>query len=139
MQVPIPNTGTGRLCTLSTALSLDELVGRVKKHLQIEYVRLAISQRESCTASTKVSSIAVCAGSGGSVLKGVKADVLLTGEMSHHEVLEAVSNGCHVILCEHSNTERGFLKIFQNRLNDLLDNQVQILVSSLDGDPLQVL
>ncbi|XP_031553577.1 NIF3-like protein 1 isoform X1 [Actinia tenebrosa] len=138
-KVPIPNTGTGRLCTLFSSLSLGELVGRIKKHLGIEYVRLAISQKESCTASTKVSSIAVCAGSGGSVLKGVKADVLLSGEMSHHEVLEAVSNGCHVILCEHSNTERGFLKIFQKRLNDLLDNEVRIIVSSLDADPLRVL
>lgn len=30
-----------------------------------------------------IETIALCAGSGGSVLKGVKADVYLTGEMSH--------------------------------------------------------
>lgn len=28
--------------------------------------------------------------------------------MSHHEVLEATANGKTVILCDHSNTERGF-------------------------------
>ena len=35
---------------------------------------------------------------GGSVLSGVKADLYLTGEMSHHAVLEATSNGICVIL-----------------------------------------
>jgi putative NIF3 family GTP cyclohydrolase 1 type 2 len=124
---------------------LEQLIIRVKKHLQLEHVRLAIGQNKGCSSITSaktdvinVSSVAVCAGSGGSVLKGIKADVLLTGEMSHHEVLEAVSNGTHVILCEHSNTERGFLKVFQDKLNYLLDGQVQIVVSSLDADPLQV-
>ncbi len=31
----------------------------------------------------RIESVAVCAGSGGGVLRGVKADLLLTGEMSH--------------------------------------------------------
>jgi putative NIF3 family GTP cyclohydrolase 1 type 2 len=34
-----------------------------------------------------VGSVAVCAGSGASVLAGVAADLFVTGEMSHHEVL----------------------------------------------------
>ena len=33
-----------------------------------------------------VSSIAVCAGSGGSLLSGVEADLYFTGEMSHVSV-----------------------------------------------------
>lgn len=33
-----------------------------------------------------IKSIAVCAGSGASVFKGVEADLLLTGEMSHVSV-----------------------------------------------------
>ena len=72
------------------------------------------------------------------MLQGVKADVYLTGEMSHHEVLDAVSHGVHVILCEHSNTERGFLMEFKNKLNELLQEKVDISVSSFDADPLQV-
>lgn len=46
-----------------------------------------------------VSSVAICAGSGADLLLGNPADVYLTGEMSHHEVLEAVASGHHVILC----------------------------------------
>lgn len=37
--------------------------------------------------------------------------LLLTGEMSHHEVLDAVHKGSHVILTRHSNSERGFLEV----------------------------
>ena len=37
--------------------------------------------------ASPVSSVAVCAGSGSSVLNGVAADLFVTGEMSHHEVL----------------------------------------------------
>ena len=46
-------------------------------------------------ADSFVRSIAVCAGSGSSVLNGVKADLLITGEMSHHEVLVSFSL-CHI-------------------------------------------
>lgn len=55
--------------------------------------------------------VALCAGSGGSVLANVEADLYLTGEMSHHEVLEATQRGIHVVLCNHSDSERGFLKV----------------------------
>ena len=41
--------------------------------------------------------MAVCAGSGASVLLGVKADLLLTGEMSHHEVNDKGSSNITII------------------------------------------
>lgn len=31
--------------------------------------------------------------------------------MSHHEVLDSVQKGTHVILTRHSNSERGFLEV----------------------------
>lgn len=46
-----------------------------------------------------VHSVAICAGSGGSMLLGHPADVYFTGEMTHHEVLSAVASGHHVVLC----------------------------------------
>lgn len=142
-QIPLLGTGQGRLCTLQTAVTLSELINRIKTHLNLKYVRLAaahndISQQDNPLQS-HVQTIALCAGSGASLLQGKKADVYLTGEMSHHEVLDAVSHGVHVILCEHSNTERGFLTEFKTKLNVLLEEKVNILVSSYDMDPLQVL
>ena len=67
----------------------------------------------------EIKTVAVCAGSGGSVFRKLKSgnggarrsipDVLLTGEMSHHDVLAATQAGSIVVLTEHTNTERGFL------------------------------
>merc|ERR1712098_750612 len=75
--------------------------------LSMEHIRLAMANGASL--ESPVRSIAVCAGSGGSVLGGVKADLVVTGEMSHHEVLDFVHKGVSVILADHSNTERGYL------------------------------
>lgn len=66
------------------------------------------------------------------------ADLYITGEMSHHEVLDAVQNDHSVILCDHSNTERGFLSVLRSKLTTLFDNQVQVILSERDADPLQV-
>lgn len=64
------------------------------------------------------------------------ADVFLTGEMSHHEVLDATSQGTSVILCEHSNTERGYLTIMKRKLQQVLGNEIKISTSDVDRDPL---
>ena len=63
------------------------------------------------------------------------ADVFLTGEMSHHEVLDATSRGTSVILCEHSNTERGYLNIMKCKLQQVLGKEVKVSISQLDCDP----
>lgn len=62
----------------------------------------------------------------------------MAGEMSHHDVLDAVANGISVILCEHSNTERGFLSELRDALAVHLQNKINIIVSVKDRDPLQV-
>lgn len=60
-----------------------------------------------------------------------------TGEMSHHDVLEAVHNDVSVILCNHSNSERGYLTEFKETLAKLLDdNSIEIYLSETDADPL---
>ena len=122
----------GRLVSLKDPLTVDGVVELVKKHLKLDHIRLAAS-----TNVNSVKTIAICAGSGASLLKNVKADVFLTGEMSHHEVLDAVHRGTNVILCEHSNTERGFLPKWKEVLQQALEG-VEILVSSRDHDPLQI-
>lgn len=59
--------------------------------------------------------------------------------MSHHEVLEAVHSNVSVILCNHSNSERGYLKEFKDTLAKLLnDDSIEILISETDADPLLV-
>ncbi|XP_071446522.1 NIF3-like protein 1 isoform X1 [Hetaerina americana] len=137
-QIPLPGFGEGRLCTLKEPLILQDVVDAVKSHLKLSHVRLAVAK--DLDLDSRVQTVALCAGSGSSVLAGVRADVFLTGEMGHHEVLEAVHRGCHVILCEHSNTERGFLRhLVENKvLSNLFDGAVDVIMSSQDKEPLQV-
>ncbi|NXK91319.1 NIF3L protein, partial [Formicarius rufipectus] len=137
LQKPLlPHTGMGRLCTLNEPVSLSDIIERIKHHLKLSHIRIAVGTGR--TRESPVKTVALCAGSGSSVLKGTEADLYLTGEMSHHDVLDAVANGISVILCEHSNTERGFLSELRDTLAIHLQNNINIIVSERDRDPLQV-
>lgn len=107
--------GAGRIVTLDEPVPIEELVQRVKKHLSLSQVDVGRP-----LAQKQIKTIAVCAGSGGSLLSGVDADVYFTGEMQHHDVLGAVARGRYVILCGHTNTERGYLPILAKKLSDVL-------------------
>ncbi|XP_003785086.1 NIF3-like protein 1 [Otolemur garnettii] len=130
------HTGMGRLCTLDESVSLATLIERIKRHLKLSHIRLALGVGKTLESQVKV--VALCAGSGSSVLQGVEADLYLTGEMSHHDVLDAASQGINVILCEHSNTERGFLSDLRDMLGTHLENKINIILSETDRDPLHV-
>ncbi|XP_013186585.2 NIF3-like protein 1 isoform X2 [Amyelois transitella] len=129
-----PSVGAGRLLNLATAISLEESVAKVKQLTGLKYVRFAIGKGK--TMNDKVKSVALCAGSGSSVLKGVSADLYLTGEMLHHDVLDAAQKGISVILTNHSDSERGFLNVFSIDLQSRLQNKIEVFVSKYDKDPL---
>lgn len=151
--------GMGRLVTLPHPVPFKDLVSRIKKGLQLEHVRVSLPSKvnttetslSSSSSDSKVSSvdsnyvvqtIAICAGSGASVFRSISSsevDVLWTGEMGHHDVLAAKAAGRSVILCEHSNTERGFLKqVLQEKLKKEIGIKGTVLVASADIDPLSV-
>ncbi len=60
--------------------------------------------------------------------------------MSHHEVLEAISQGISVVLCEHTNTERAYLPTLKQKLEELLPtgHQAQVTIAATDADPLVI-
>ncbi len=107
-------------------------------------------------AQIKISSIGLCAGSGGSTLNGLDVDLLFTGELSHHEALAAIEQGKCVITTFHSNTERLFLMTtMQNKLFPEIRKQIdasikegtwekdltgdfQINTSHVDRDPFEM-
>ncbi|EUC53532.1 NIF3 (NGG1p interacting factor 3) [Rhizoctonia solani AG-3 Rhs1AP] len=132
--------GAGRIVTLSEPVSLETLCKRVKAYCGLNHLQLGATTESH---SHLIRTIAICAGSGGSLLKGVSADAYLTGEMSHHEVLAAVAQGTSVILCGHSNTERPYLPTLQKKLQQALDDDDElagknydVVISTSDADPL---
>ncbi|KAF8971886.1 GTP cyclohydrolase 1 type 2/Nif3 [Flammula alnicola] len=137
--------GEGRLVTLKEPIGMDVLERRIKSHLKLSQIQVGYPM-QSESRSSPIRTIAICAGSGGSMLAGQEADVYLTGEMQHHEVLAAVAAGKHVILCGHTNTERGYLPILALKLQEeLLAKEykdqglgdVEVLVSQKDQHPLE--
>lgn len=88
------------------------------------------------SADSIINSAAAVAGSGATLLRGVKADLYLTGEMSHHDVLDAIHDNVTVVLANHSNTERGYLKVFAEKLLAEIPNLSKIHISKVDKDPL---
>lgn len=74
------------------------IFGRINTVLN--FMSPAVQAAWSPSGPSEIQTIAICAGSGDSVLGGVKADLFLTGEMSHHEILAANASGTHVFCCE---------------------------------------
>ena len=131
------NVGSGRLLQLDTPISIGEAVTRLKAHLELQSVRVATAGVHAAGAS--ITRIAVCAGAGGSLFEKVPhADLFVTGEMRHHDVLARVRAGSSVILSEHTHTERGYLPEFARRLEQSSAGQLQVMVSERDRDPLQI-
>lgn len=117
-------------------IKLRDAIEMVKNHTGINNVHVSLGVDRSL--DTEIRTFAICPGSGSSVLKGVEADLYITGEMSHHELLDASHSNINVILCNHSNSERGYLKEFKNILSNLLnDANVKIHISETDVDPLE--
>ena len=132
---PIENSdaGQGRLMELKRPVKLKTLAQRIKTHLGLKTLRLAQSSE-----NTSIRTVALCAGAGTDAFKGIKADCYLTGEMNHHNILAATLNGSHVILCEHTNTERGYLPVFARIIGKALGNGIDIVISSEDADPISI-
>jgi putative NIF3 family GTP cyclohydrolase 1 type 2 len=103
------SVGLGRVGLLPAPLKLVEMAGFVKKALGID--RLRVTGREDA----EIRRVAVVGGKGGSLIatavaKG--ADLLVTGDIGHHEALEATASGLALIDGGHFHTERAALRRF---------------------------
>ncbi|KAK9454138.1 GTP cyclohydrolase 1 type 2/Nif3 [Dipodascopsis uninucleata] len=145
------NTGFGRYIKLEgEGLSLQTIISNIKKGLKLDYVQVAIADRHKDVEDSIIKSIAICAGSGASVLQKEEADLWFTGELSHHEVLAVRERGISAVICGHTNTERGYLsevlqpkltaQILVNKNNSCVDTyedyDIEVMVSEEDKDPL---
>lgn len=126
--------GQGRLGELRTPIDLETAVRQVKAHLGLAWVR---ASRGSGATSTAIRTVGVCAGAGGALLSGCRADLLLTGEMRHHDVLDLAHRGTSVILTDHTHSERGYLPRLRSRILAGAPD-LEVHISTADVEPLQV-
>ncbi|KAF2796535.1 NGG1p interacting factor 3 [Melanomma pulvis-pyrius CBS 109.77] len=119
-----PGAGMGRIVTFSQPQPLPTLLDRIGKGMNNpKGFPIAIPQNASIS-DLSISSVGICAGSGGSLLANLDVDLLFTGEMSHHEALAAIEKGQVVISLFHSNSERGFLsEVLRGQLEEVMDEE----------------
>jgi len=131
------NVRLGRAIELAEPTPLRTLLHFIKTHLGLKQLRVAESARHA--AGVPIERGAVCAGSGGAVFAELHGfDLYVTGEMRHHDVLAKVAGGASVVLCEHTNSERGYLPRLQQRLAELAEGELEVRISACDRDPLSV-
>jgi len=137
-------TGPGRIIQLKQPVMPQTLVRRLKKHLGVKHLELAVPTHLDRDPDTgryrgRITTVAVCAGAGGLVVmrdEAGAADAWFTGEMRHHDVLEAVQRGRVVILAGHTQTERPYLPQYRQRIAAAGGaEQVQWLISEADIAP----
>lgn len=105
--------GIGRIGSLETTLSFKELLELTKKAINTPVLRYGGDLNQ------KVKRIAVCGGSGGSLIHKASftgADVLITGDIKYHEAQEALALGLNFIDAGHYATEIPVLAKIQEYL-----------------------
>jgi dinuclear metal center YbgI/SA1388 family protein len=132
----IAGEGMGRLVELAVPVALDDAIVRIKSGLGLANLRVAASNRHR--EGEPIRTFAVCAGAGGSVFERLEhADLLLTGEMRHHDILARVSDGMSVVVTDHTHTERGYLPELAASMTQRL-NGLEVRIAKSDRDPLTI-
>ena len=135
-QPPVP-TGAGRLLTLDEPIDPTLLTTRLKRRLILPSIKLGLPQ-----TSRPIRTVAVCVGAGGSLFADAASthqiDAYVTGEMQHHQALDLIESGAAVALTGHTHSERPYLPVYAERLNEIFGEGITWSVSRADRAPLEL-
>lgn len=113
----VDGTGLGRIGYLASPLKLSQMAEKVKEVLGTGRIEVVGHKNR------KIRRVALVGGSGGTMISAASnkgADLLVTGDVRHHEALEAEALGLTLIDAGHFHTERAALGPFADRLKDAL-------------------
>ena len=126
--------GIGRCGTLKEAMTLRELAEFVKKSHGIDYVRVCGDLEDAVTR------VAISGGSGKSmVAPALKAgvQVLISGDLDHHTVLDAKAEGLHMIDAGHYGTEKMFVPYMKQYLHERTEGLE--IMEAVEQDPYTII
>jgi len=137
--IPLANTrgdiGLGRIGRLPEEIDLQQFAEQVREKLNVAAVRLVGE------AGQKVKKIAVCGGSGSSLLSEALrqgADCLVTGDVKFHEAQRARAEGLALIDAGHFGTEQFMVAELSARLRKVLAERqlpVDVFEMTAEQDP----
>lgn len=126
---PRRTLGAGRRIHFDQPMTPTQIAENFKANLGVDAVKLASA------GNKKIATVGVCPGSGGSLIGSAIADgcqLFVTGEVTHHEALGAIQQGCSILLAGHTNTEGGYLHRYAKRIKELAPG-AEVIVSEVDG------
>lgn len=137
--IPLANTrsdiGLGRIGRLAEKIGLQQFAEQVREQLNVSSVRLVGD------AEQKISKIAVCGGSGASLLSEALrqgADCLVTGDIKYHDAQRARAEGLALIDAGHFGTEQFMVAELSLRLRKVLAERqlpIEVIEMTAEQDP----
>jgi dinuclear metal center YbgI/SA1388 family protein len=122
----IDGAGLGRIGSLPVPLKLAQMTNEVKKVLGAERVKV-VGQK-----NRRIGRVALVGGAGGQMVSLASkrgADLLITGDVRHHEALGAESLGLALVDGGHFHTEKAALAPFGDRLRKaFIKRNMEVLV-----------
>ena len=120
--------GIGKAGILLEAVSLKELAEQVKAAFGLPYVTVYGAE----SASEMIRRAAVCPGSGRGMAPEAKkagAQVLITGDIGHHDGIDAVAGGVAVIDGGHYGLEHIFIDFMADYCREKIDGRAAVLTA----------
>ncbi len=121
--------GTGRICSTDTVVSAKAMAEKLKKIFGCTVVRYFGGTKE-------IKRIAVCSGSGGSLLGEVidaGCDAYVTGDVKHDVWIDAANNDISLFDCGHFHTEKPAVYYLKNVISVNLPG-IEVIVSERNVD-----
>lgn len=131
--------GIGRTGWLKEAVEVRLLAEKVKEQFGLENVMVYGD------IAKKVRKVAICPGSGKSEIENAlkqKADILITGDIGHHEGIDAVDMGLVIMDATHYGLEHIFIEFMAGYLREKMKEagEEQLQITCLDtGRPVTIL
>lgn len=119
--------GIGKIGVLRRPVTGMELARQVKERFGLPFVTVYGS---GLWEKTPADRIATCPGSGGSTIKEAvrkKAQVLVTGDIGHHDGIDANAQGLMIIDAGHYGLEHIFMEYMENYLKKRLGDRLDII------------
>lgn len=115
----------GRRCSFGREFTLGEFLEIVKSRLGCEIVRY-----NGFPLDTKFTDFGIITGSGASMWRRSGVKLLLTGDMKHHDALDAYEAGICLVDAGHFETERCYMEHLAERINKELNIETIIIDES---------
>jgi len=131
-----PSYGIGISGEINKELEISKFSLEVKNLLQARYIRLIKSN------NCKIKKVALCTGSGGSLLEQVSrknVDLYITGDITYHTALRAKELGLNVLDIEHFDTEKFFVEALYEQLVEFGISKDILIKSKKMESPFQIL